>query len=201
MNNDKHSVTFDGEPLTREISISDVKAYMVRKGFRLGNRDGSLLNQCEMYTLVPVGSFGHDSPVVFFMAALASDPSELKLNVHQVAHCLGREPRDVLREIASESVTLEDAMAALMAAHAAACSHPISTFGVLRAPSPSRLVAGAADLAEQARGYMEIPPLFDGMTTDLMLWLAVAEAAEDLAAIALTELRRERTASPKEPQS
>lgn len=186
MSNDKHDVTFDGEPVMRRVSRADIRAYMNPKGFRLGNRS----DNGEIWTLAPVGEFDLTTPAVCLLKINEENPAETRTNVAQVARCLDREPRDVLREIAGEAVTLEDAWNALVSAvpKGAKSSVDVPYFGA--ASSEALLLAtewrGIA-LAQQRAPHMSVKALAE--------WLRVALAAEDLATIALADLRRARKAT------
>jgi hypothetical protein len=184
MTTNKHSVTFDGEPVTREVSIAEVKTYMIRKGFRLANR----FEAGEAWTLARVGEV--DADTMFAHIDVGKYASEARAIV-EVATCLNREPRDVLREIAGDVVTLADAWNALMSV--------LITESFCQSEGAPYAMDSALDAFGFAVGWMSIarskgapmPPEYQ----------RVAHAAEDIAAIALAELRRERTASPVVAQS
>lgn len=185
----KHEITIEGPVTTCAISVAEVRSYLTRKGFRLGNRQQHSFNACELYTLVPVGAMTPTAPCVFLFD---EDPVELRRAVVAAARCLERPVVDVLREIAGEVLTVEDAKAALGAAYAAA----------------TRRASGAADtypiegswltIAKHALGLSDLATNLIDTSDKGPLWRSVAHAAEDLAAIALAELRAARYAPTTE---
>lgn len=179
----KHAVTIETE-VTRSISVDDVRRYVIRKGFRFGNRQGPRGDGCELYTLASVGEMTEFTPCVF----LFDDPSQLRIAVNGIANALDRPADEVLREVAGEVVTLTDALEALFVALAAMGVDDGGRHGDLTD------LAFAMRYATKwreipVRSYANVPP---------PLLRAVVEAAEDLTAIALAAIRAARRAPPVE---
>ena len=177
----KHEITI-AVTVERTISVAEVRAYLSRKRFRLGNRQTHSNNACELYTLVPAGAMMPTTPCVFLFD---NNPVELHRAVVATGRCLKRPVVDVLREIAGESVTLEDAYEVL----ALAC-HAIDYVPMLIPPGDSAnlpiLFVDAARVHHEARAK--------SVGLNSAQWIRVAQAAEDLAAIALEQLRASRGA-------
>lgn len=182
----KVAFKLDGPDVTREISMVDIRSYMTRKGFRLGTRDGARPKGSEMHLLCSVGEFTMSTPVVVLYDFGTDDARFLLPVVVAIAKCLNRDCAEVLREIAGEVVTLEDAHAALVVACA---GYGISIVSAIPSRDDDLSVVGAdaANLANTARrtGAHAKGNHVDGR-------IRIALAAEDLASIALAELRSQR---------
>lgn len=188
--NGNYIVSFCGDTVTRDVSRASIRAYLERKGFRKIDHhdDGESFALCEEGTTWE----SHRGLFVDVDHVLVGW-HDAKLTIKEIARCLDRDECDVLREIAGEAVTLADAWDALNVA--------LRAVGIVDATA-SAPTDNAAENAlryalEWRNGIRAIPFLQSGTDADQR----VVHAAEDLAAIALADLRRARVAQPVEPST
>ena len=184
----KHPITFKAH-VARSVSFDDVRAYLVRKGFRILDAKG----ETEAFALcnADVTWEQYEGEYVF----LNREPpvvGRLGLMIYATAECLDRPYADVLREIAGEVVTLEDAWEALFdALRDCADAAGLDLGRVARANWIDRTAAGALaagmDWRLRSLGALKY-------ANGRRAWTHALRAAEDLAAIAIEQLRASRAA-------
>ena len=173
----RYYLSFEVDRVCREISFDDVRRYVVRKGFELRtHKDGSIPG--DLY------GFNGSTALIYDETASKSQIESadwLRSAVVDVAAALHRQLPDVLRELSGEVLTLADAKAALIVAYEAASgkSYDAPSGPGLDGASAYEVVIEMMELAELSRGVGAA-------------WVAVAVAAEDLAALALDSVRSAR---------
>jgi hypothetical protein len=178
----KHEVSFVSGQTTREITRGAMLAYMKRKGFRVGAQlTGDEPTDCRLYTLGKVDEFKPSDPSVELKTSKGDDRLELRSAIVQIAACLKMEPHQVLREIAGEPITMNAAWDALVRAiYASKGCVPPDNYNGESAEAALGLALGWRFVAKE--------PANDGRES----WVRIAQAAEDLAGLALNELRWSR---------
>jgi len=177
MKNDvKKSLCF-ASMVERSVSLDDVRRYIEAKGFRVSH----VFLSYDQITLVDKKDW--DANTKFAYIAYGAGVQELYESISDIAKCLGRDSCDVLREISGEAVTLEDAFNALVNALRAG---GFATEGdvLYDGETPDDALYYANEWRAVADGCVQ-----RGSTT----WLKVVHAAEDLATVALSELRKARS--------
>lgn len=177
-----------GLPVVREVSYTDVKRYLLANGYRSDST--TAVDEC--FVLIATGDTKHSSRPLFLATKCAHLLHE---SILDIAHRLGREPDDVLRQIAGEHTTLADAFNALVdVLHARIADYMDVSGDVPYAlDTADTAFIYASDWRDTAHNSYNMCSTTDS-ASECSSWLLVMRAAEDLAAIALDILRKGRVA-------